>query len=461
VAKESVVLSPGRRYLAMIGASTLWVYDLQSGRKAGEAPVPKNGSFELNCKGLAFSPDGAELAGLFDSFGLHLLCWDVATGKLTHQFKYDDKSGLKAPLGFEGIALDWLTDRAGWLVFGAVVIDHQSGQKTFTIPSDTPNADKGPRRIVGKNLVLITVGDAQNRVVRGYPLPTETITAAAKLIQQGGSAADAALPPLKQADLSGAKRIAPGSSPPSWLVQPDGPAAPGSSLRRPISVQVQANEAVGVLFSGPEGHQVALVTIPGGTNPFDPNQNDGKPRRLIRFDSQTGRAVGRTELTPLSDPLALSSDGARVLVLDNRDRRRLDVYACEGSAQVAGWRPYAQEASDDDKAVVWADFLTPDRVLTANRGGQLVLWSLPDCKAVYVAEAACEAAPLLSPGRKLLAVYQGGTFRFLDPSTGAVKGEARAPASASSGGRSELKGAAFQADGAGLVALIGGQQVVR
>ena len=79
VAKESVVLSPGRRYLAMIGASTLWVYDLQSGRKAGEAPVPKNNIFELNCKGLAFSPDGAELAGLFDSFGLHLLCWDVAT----------------------------------------------------------------------------------------------------------------------------------------------------------------------------------------------------------------------------------------------------------------------------------------------------------------------------------------------------------------------------------------------
>ena len=81
----------------MIGASTLWVYDLQSGRKAGEAPVPKNNNFELDCKGLAFSPDGTELAGLFDSFGLHLLCWDVATGRLTHQFKYDDKSGIKMP----------------------------------------------------------------------------------------------------------------------------------------------------------------------------------------------------------------------------------------------------------------------------------------------------------------------------------------------------------------------------
>ena len=146
VAKESVVLSPGRRYLTMIGASTLWVYDLQSGRKVGEAPVPKNKSFDLNCKGLAFSPDGTELAGLFDSFGLHLLCWDVATGRLTHQFKYDDKSGIKMPLGFEGIALDWLSDRAGWLLFGAVVIDHQSGQKTFTIPSDTPGGRRARAR---------------------------------------------------------------------------------------------------------------------------------------------------------------------------------------------------------------------------------------------------------------------------------------------------------------------------
>jgi WD40 repeat protein len=461
VARESIALSPGRRYLAMIGASTLWVYDLQSGRKAGEAQVPKNGTFDLSCKGLAFSPDGTELAGLFDSFGLHLLCWDTATGRLTHQFKYDDKSGLKMPLGFEGIAIDWLADKAGWLVFGTVVIDHQSGQKTFTIPSDAPNAEKGPRRIVGKNLVLITVGDAQHRVVRSFALPTETIASAAKLIQEGGSADDAALPPLMQADLSGARRVAVSGAAPAWSIRPDCPGPQASPSRRSIPVQVAANEAIGLLFSGPEAHQVALVSIPGGTNPFDPNQNDGKPRRLFRFDSQTGRALGRAELTALGDPVALSPDGARVLVLDNRDHRRLDVYGSSDAAHVAGWRPYVQELSDDNKAVIWADFLATDRVLTANRGGQIVLWELPACKAVYVAEAACEGAPLLSPGRKYLAAYQAGTFRFLDPATGALKGEARAPASTSSGSRGELRGAAFQADGSGLAALVGGRQIVR
>ena len=452
VARESVVLSPGRKYLAMIGASTLWVYDLQSGRKAGEAPVPKNNIFELACKGLAFSPDGSELAGLFDSFGLHLLCWDVATGRLTHQFKYDDKSGIKMPPGFEGGALDWLADRAGWLLFGVVVIDHQSGQKTFTIPSDERGSDKNPRKVVGKNLVLIPSGDAQNRVVRGFPLPSETIARAAKLIASGGSAADAALPPLKTVDLSTARKVAVPAAAPDWSVQADGPRAASALLKRSIPTQVPANEAIGLLLTGMEGHQGALVSIPGGANAFDPNQNEGKPRRLLRFDALSGRILGRSELTGLSDPVALSPDGAEVLTIDNRDRRRLDVYSTADSGHVAGWRPYDKEASDEDKGVVWADFLAPDRVLTANRSGLLVLWSLPDCKAVYVAEGACEGAPVLSPGRKYLAAYTGGVMRLLDASTGAVKGEAQPPASASSG-RAELKGGRlpggrFQAGGA-------------
>ena len=136
--------------------------------------------------------------------------------------------------------------------------------------------------------------------------------------------------------------------------------------------------------------------------------------------------------------MALSPDGASVLTIDNRDRRRLDVYSTSQAGHVAGWRPYGKELSDDDKAVVWADFLASDRVLTVNRTGLLVLWSLPDCKAVYVAEGACEGAPVLSPGRKYLAAYLGGTLRLLDPATGELKGEAQAPAGSS--GRAELQG---------------------
>ncbi|QEH37264.1 hypothetical protein OJF2_58510 [Aquisphaera giovannonii] len=456
VEEHAVTISPGRRYLAMICKDTLLVYDLESGRKAGEAKVPKQKNFfELGCKGLAFSPDGSELAGVFDSFGTHLLCWDVATGRLTQHFLYDDKSNVKAALGSEVGAIQWLADRAGWLVFGSVVIDHRSGQRIFTIPSDTPNADKHERRIVGKNIVMITFGDGQNRKVGGYPLPTETLAKASKLIEQGGSAADAALPELTSADLSGAKHISGAGG--AWSVRPAASAAPRPVQRR-IPTQVQAAEAAGMLFSAIEGHQLALVSIAGGGNPFDPNKDEGKPRRLIRFDITSGRVLGRIELSPFVDPIALSPDGSRVLTLD-KDRRRVDVFATSDAGHVAGFRPYEKEPSDNDKGVTFAAFVEADKVLTASRGGKVVLWSLPACKAVYVADNACEGAPALNPGRSLLACYQGGRFHLLDAATGETRGVTQ-PAQASAG-RSELKGAAFQADGAGLVALLGGQQVVR
>ena len=120
------------------------------------------------------------------------------------------------------------------------------------------------------------------------------------------------MPPLKPADLSAARKVAVSAAAPAWSVQPDGPRA--SSARccgGRFPTQVPANEAIGLLLTGLDGHQVGLVSIPGGVNAFDPNQNEGKPRRLIRFDSLSGRILGRTELTGLCDPLALSPDGAR------------------------------------------------------------------------------------------------------------------------------------------------------
>ena len=152
----------------------------------------------------------------------------------------------------------------------------------------------------------------------------------------------------------------------------------------------------------------------------------------------------------------------RVLTIDNRDRRRLDVYSTSDSGTRGGLAALRQ-GSSPTRTRGWSGPIssTPDRVLTANRAGLLVLWSLPDCKAVYVAEGACEGAPVLSPGRKYLAAYTGGRLRLLD----AIhrRGEGRGPGAGlgvQPAGPSS-RAAAFQADGSGLVALLGGQQVVR
>lgn len=461
VAKESVMLSPGRKYLALVAGAKLVVYDLSNGKQVGEANIAKhNNFFELKCQGLAFTPDGKELAGVFDAFGTHVLCWDVATGQLAARYDFEEKSGLKFTLDRKVGAIDWLGDKTGWLLFGQFIVERQTGQKIYTIPNNTARADTGPRKVIGSNVVLITIGDNQQKLVRSLKMSKETLANAAKIVQEGGSATDAILPPLKAADTSSARRVTPESRPGSWSVSPD-PAAKGTTSlsRRTLSLRSAANEPQRILFADPSAAKVAIVCLPGGFNAFDPNQNEGKPREVHRYDLIAGKLIGRTELPGVTDPIALSPDGARVLMVDIKERGRVDVFDMVTDKHIAGWRPYGKEPADD-KGIVWAGFLKADQVLTVNKAGTLILWSLPDCKAVYVMERACEGAPALSPGRKVLAAYVGGTVRLLDPATGATKGEGASPASAA-GGRTDIKALAFSADGATLVALVNADQLVR
>jgi RNA polymerase sigma factor (sigma-70 family) len=460
VMKESVILSPGRKYLAMICQSKLLVYDVSNGKLVGEAGVPKkNNVHEMHCKGLAFSPDGTELAGVFEMFGVSVLCWNVANGSRSAQYEFDDKSGIKSRLNERVGAIDWLPDKSGWLVFGATIVDRKTGEKLFTIPTDTADADTGPRKVFGGNQVLITVGNNQQRMVRGYTLSKETIEKAAKIVREGGSASDAILPALKTGDIASAKRIAPESHAPSWSASPDPAAAAKPISRRSLTLRCMANEPQRLFFSDPSSGQVAIVSIPGGFNAFDPNQNEGKSRVVDRYDLTTSKLLGRAELPGIIDPIALSPDGTRIMMVDTKERRRIDVFDMVANKHVAGWRPYPDE-SGNDRAVVWADFLTPDRVLSVNKAGTLILWSLPDCKAIYIADGACEGAPALSPGRKLLAGYLGGTIRIVDAATGATRGEGATPTSARNG-RTALNALAFNADGSALVALVNGNQLVR
>ena len=80
-----------------------------------------------------------------------------------------------------------------------------------------------------------------------------------------------------------------------------------------------------------------------------------------------------------------------------------------------GWRPYEGE-SEPGKRVIWTAFVTDDTLLSMSKSGTLILWSVPDGKAIYVAEGAGLGVVGLSPGRKVLVVYRDDALRFLDPS---------------------------------------------
>ena len=162
--------------------------------------------------------------------------------------------------------------------------------------------------------------------------------------------------------------------------------------------------------------------------------------------------LGRFEIPSVSTPVAFSPGATHFLLTHAGSSDRVDVHNAADGKHVAGWRPYEKE-SGDDRNVAWADFLDPKRVLTVNPAGTLILWSVPDCKAVYVARQAMQGVPILSPDRKVLAVLHGGVLRLLDPATGEPQGDATSSGHDDARG---LKAAAFAPDGQELAAVLDG-----
>ncbi len=454
--REAVALSPGRAYLAAASwrDGTLRVYDLATGKAVGEAPTPKKNGANVRCAGLAFAPDGSELAGLFEHFGEHrIVSWAAADGKMVAD--HDLGKEVQRPTFYKDRGIDYLPDKSAWLVLGHAVVDREAGKKVWTLPFDNNNLKVSPRRFLDEDHALV-VGFAPSMTLRTAEVPRDKIAGAARIVRSGGNASDASLPPLKPADLAGAKRVALEAKPGAWSAAPDPAATPVRRLTsRPVALKGKADEMRGLLFAGADSGLVAVVATP--QQPGQEAKAVGQPRWVERFDLATGKALGRANLPDVVDPIAFSPDGASLLVREAVAGDRLDVFTADGKP-VVGWRPYEKD-SGEEKAVTWAAFLDANRVLTLSKGGTLVLWSLPGRKAIYIADDAFVGPPALGPGRKLVAGFDGKALRVLDAETGALKGEGQAPTGL--GPRPEWKHAAFRGDGQEVAAQFGNGSVFR
>jgi WD40 repeat protein len=452
--KEATATSPGGRYVATTSNHALHVYSTEDGREVAMEPLPKGeNNWDLNGKGMAFSPDGKELVALAEAFGkFYLLLWDATNGKLMAQHGPYQREEIKQH-GYEGQAVQWLPNQDGWLVYGEAMIERQSGKKVESLPFND-DLKVSARKVLNDGRVLALMGRDGKRLV-AVPLKTEKIAAAMKLAREGGNPLDAALPDVKTSDIVGAKRISLPTQAVAWGAAPDPkPAAPKSVSSRTITLKTKPPEVVRVLFSDPTKPQAAVASQPDKPFGNQPPSLEGKPLILDRFDLTNGKYLGRQELAPAIDLLAFSPDGSTVLTWNYKDRDRLDAYDDAGKS-IAGWRPYESE-SGDDRQVVWADFLDAKRVLTLGKGGTLVLWQLPECKAEYAMEMACQGTPVFSPGRKYLALFRDGAFHLIDPATGQELGETSATASNPG---NNFVAAAFRHDGGELAAVVAGSLV--
>lgn len=121
----------------------------------------------------------------------------------------------------------------------------------------------------------------------------------------------------------------------------------------------------------------------------------------------------------LLDPaklMALSPSGNRVLMQNDRNSDRVDVWDLEKKSHVAGWKPDDSRHSSRSAAAIFVD---DSHVLTLVEK-KLVMWELPTCRAIYQIENA--GGPGVSPTGKYLAVRSGNVYVMLEALTGDIVG---------------------------------------
>jgi hypothetical protein len=178
-------VSPGGRYLAVEKTETLSGYqllawDLTTGEQVGEVEFQPKAEAWGQAAGMAFSPDGKELAVLWrlgkapDQWG-RVRVFEVATGRKVadHALGYALKN-MDVTLGMGGgggRAFQWLPDGSGWLVQGHLLVGRRTGAVIGKLGNEPRlHSDVQPRRVLGSHVTAVT-GGGFDKQLTFEPLP--------------------------------------------------------------------------------------------------------------------------------------------------------------------------------------------------------------------------------------------------------------------------------------------------
>ena len=200
---QRMCLSPGRKYLAVADDKAIHIFHATEGKKVGMLRPPIGFSAY---QGMAFSPDGQELAVYGSTFGAssQLVVYKLDRGELVlhHKFAKDVGTMVKNRFAYKGQPLEWIPDKSGWLMFGQIMIDYASGAPVYDIPWPAQDFSFFPRRFIGPDYVVATTKDLKGadglpRVAQGYDRQGRATSA-----WRGRHAAAAELPAAKNGDVA-------------------------------------------------------------------------------------------------------------------------------------------------------------------------------------------------------------------------------------------------------------------
>jgi len=444
-----------------VGAgSLLEVVDLDSGDIVGEAVLPKNGNYPLTCEGLAFSPDGTQIAGVFRSIQSHVFCWNWTDFKqLARQDLDVTSSTIPGSSKYSGSKLHWFPNGNMWLVYGHAVVDREVGGPVFMIPED-PASSIQPRRFIDNNSMLMVQGTQQRKFVGVYQFPDGSLSEAAAVLASGGTAQDAGLPELTKADRASSRILDIADT--AWKAAVD--ASPSSALaavNQPVKLDVGDFTIVAARLAAASKSivvQKARDQLQSGTETV-----------LERFNLADGKSQAKVNLDFEANLIATNAAGNLALVRISKGAGRLDIFDLDQGQHVAAWRPYhglekkqsvstmqlrasqqmaaasraaleaikqfgqnspqyqaAKKKSDylqalGDDVIMSASFIDDQHVVTTSPQHGVAVWSVPDCKSVYTVDTTSSAVP--SSGGKFVAISLANKLHLVEAATGSIAGQ--------------------------------------
>ncbi len=433
---SSPAISQGGRYVAYCSGDVLHILDLEEAVSVGQVKLAEA---PRACHGLSFSPDGSRLAGLFDiSSGAQLMIWDAESGQVLVDHPYFQRM---QHVWYDGQALEW-GPKSETLVFrGHTLVDAKTGGEVWNFPK----TDSTPRRLLPGHRILVAMADGRKNVISSAELPGKEIDKALVAVQRGGDAMDSGLPAVTSPDMFSARNVPLPNGFLEWKYSAEGIPDIVPSLIRDLPVGDTGSVIHQLMMAGTERSHL-VVRREGAT------QGAGRANRAFmieRYEISSGKRSKSLPIPAVYRVLDVTPNTEWVLAgkLTKQDKfDRLDVMDLTLREHITGFRPYQGDA--EHKFVDWVTFIGSEQLLTANTHGKLVLWSLPDCKAVYVCEQF--GTPIaISPTRRHVACVQEGTFRLFDAVEGEFAGDLESPKLANEAAR-----AAFRSDGRELAAVI-------
>jgi hypothetical protein len=190
--RKWVGLTPGRNYVCVQETDDqkgyhLEFFDLNTGKEAGEIEMQGKKDSWGQCSGIAFTPDGGKAALLWrqnakDGWA-KVMVFDVKEGKKLYERKLDKLLPQIDSLWADGGArsLQWTPDAEGWLLFGHLLVDRETGAVVGTVgPEPAFSGAIIDRRFLDADHVAGARQEGVSREVAVEALPRDAINAAVK-----------------------------------------------------------------------------------------------------------------------------------------------------------------------------------------------------------------------------------------------------------------------------------------